>query len=504
MPDSRKPGRAAVNALRTLLERHNHIVQEVDGQNDFGEDQHVTFTEAGEVTGDLVKIQVKGGRSWRRSNGYAVPIGDHGSTWADGNIPVLCVVHDPDTDGLYWANATKQLLSARRDGEVLKTITISPNRKLDDESITDFVAEARGYLSRYRGNRIIQAQLGDMAGVEFGTSDIVQHYVNVHGEDMIFWQHWGEGFATLLHSDLDWHPTHFGPEHFHPHGRPGLLPGMSVVGTTILNTPEAQWLAACLDAAQWARKPATDDPPLHTNTHARDNYVANRVEHHLQVEPDALARSIQALRTETATNHDLATIAAELESDAVAHAEALSKPWLKMSDKARRLVTFYLVKDVVIGPPVLPIDDQFRIVWRCPRPTEEYGFDARVGQPSTRKSPHRERVSAFELRGTVRPKVVSQAAVKARNKQSLDNLADTFVDRLTIFGVDGAWNLHELTVDVEPSAYVLFSSCRRHEPALAHRGPMKPRQAGLAAAACPRAKRCGRFRTRYGMSCSPR
>jgi hypothetical protein len=119
--DTRRPSRAAVNALRTLLERHNHIVQEVDGQNDFGEDQHVTFTEDGEVTGDLVKIQV------------------------------------------------------------LKTIAISPDQELDDESIADFVAEVRGYLSRYRGNRIIHAQWGEMAGVEFGPSDIVQHHVNVYG-----------------------------------------------------------------------------------------------------------------------------------------------------------------------------------------------------------------------------------------------------------------------------------------------------------------------------------
>jgi hypothetical protein len=80
-PDARRPGRAAVNALRTLLERHNHIVQEVDGQNDFGEDLHVPFTDDGEVTGDLV-------------------------------------------------NATKQLLSARRHGEVLKTITVGPEQKL--------------------------------------------------------------------------------------------------------------------------------------------------------------------------------------------------------------------------------------------------------------------------------------------------------------------------------------------------------------------------------------
>ncbi len=398
VPDARRPSRAAVNALRTLLERHNHIVQEVDGQNDFGEDQHVTFTEDGEVTGDLVKIQVKGGRSWRRADGYAVPVGDHGGTWADGNIPVLCVVHDPDSDGLYWANATEQLLSARRNGEVLKTITISPDQKLDDESIADFVAEVRHYLSRYRGNRVIQAQLGEMAGVEFGPSDIVQHFVNVYGEDLIFWQRQGEGFATLLHSDLDWHPQHIGPEHLHPDGQPGLFPGVPVVAGTILNTAEALWLAACFDATHWARQPAVADPPLHSNLDARDNYVAKRVERRLWVEPDVLTRSIQKLRAETAIDHDLAANATKLESDSEAYAEALSKPWREMSDKARRIVTFYLVKEVRVGSPALPIDKQFRIFWQCPPPAAEYGFGARVGQPSARKSSNREAVTAYKLR----------------------------------------------------------------------------------------------------------
>ena len=398
VPDARRPSRAAVNALRALLERHNHVVQEVDGQNDFGEDQHVTFTEDGEVTGDLVKIQVKGGRSWRRADGYAVPIGDHGKTWADGNIPVLCVVHDPDTDGLYWANATKQLLSARRVGEVLKTITISSSAKLDDESIADFVAEMRRYLSRYRGNRIIQAQLGDMAGVEFGPSDIVQHHVNVFGEDLIFWQRRGEGFATLLHSDLDWCPLHMGPEHFHPNGRPGLLVGIPVAGDAILSTAEAQWLAACFDAAHWAREPVDGDPPLQTNVDARDDYVATRVEHRLRVEPDVVARSIRELRAEAATDHDLAAVAAEVESDVEACAEALAKSWDEMSNRARRLATFYLVREVRVGSPALPIDEQFRIVWRCARPAPEYGFDARVGRPSDRLSSNREFARAAKLR----------------------------------------------------------------------------------------------------------
>ena len=181
----------------------------MDGQNDFGEDQHVTFTEDGAVTGDLVKIQVKG-----------------------------------------WPFVAQGRPSARRSGEVLKTITISPDRKLDDESITDFVAEVRRYRSRYRGNRIIQAQLGEMAGVEFGPSDIVQHHVNVYGEDLIFWQRRGSGGSQ---------------------------------------TP-----------------PSTIRRCAPTSTHG-------------------------------------------------------TTPWREMSDKARRLVTFYLAEEVRVDSPALPIDTRNRL-----------------------------------------------------------------------------------------------------------------------------------------------
>jgi Domain of unknown function (DUF4365) len=101
-----------MNAVRTLFEDHNHIVQEISGQNDFGEDLYVTFTEAEEVSTDTIKIQVKGGKKWRRANGYAVSIGRHAQTWTNGNIPVYIVVQDPDTMRLHWSNATQQLRRA--------------------------------------------------------------------------------------------------------------------------------------------------------------------------------------------------------------------------------------------------------------------------------------------------------------------------------------------------------------------------------------------------------
>ncbi|WP_246113476.1 DUF4365 domain-containing protein [Streptomyces montanus] len=66
IPKGRRVAQAAVNALRALLEEHDHIVQEIPGQNDFGEDFYVTFTGDGDLTSDTIKVQVKGGESWRR------------------------------------------------------------------------------------------------------------------------------------------------------------------------------------------------------------------------------------------------------------------------------------------------------------------------------------------------------------------------------------------------------------------------------------------------------
>lgn len=260
VPAGRRTARAAVNALRALLERHDHIVHEVDGQNDFGEDLHVEFTVDGRRTGDLVKVQIKGGRSWRGKGGYRVPVDHHGESWADGNVPVFCTVHDPDAEALYWANATEQLLSARRQRRVLKSIVIDEARVLDDGTVAAFVVAARHYLSRYRGNQALRARIGEMAGVEFEASDIVLHFVNEHGDDLVFWQRQGEGYATLLHSDLDWEPEFIGPEMLHLDTSLGLrgVGRVPTVGDTILNPGEALWLAACFESTEWARRPRQD------------------------------------------------------------------------------------------------------------------------------------------------------------------------------------------------------------------------------------------------------
>ncbi|MET9763076.1 DUF4365 domain-containing protein [Streptomyces sp. NPDC006372] len=235
----------AVNELRALLERHGHIVQEIDGGNDHGEDLHVTFVQNGQRTEDSVAIQVKGGVSTRTRRGHRVPVGDHGDNWRDGTLPVLCVVHDAERGGLFWANATRQLRRARALRKTAKSIVVSRDSVLDDASLNAFVQGMRHYLAREREG---VGRWADMADVEFAPDDIVKPFENEVYEPMVFWQRRGQAHAVLLHHDLDWEPVHIqeGMLHFGP------IPS---VGQVILDIAEAHWLMGCFKSTEWWRRP---------------------------------------------------------------------------------------------------------------------------------------------------------------------------------------------------------------------------------------------------------
>ncbi|MEV7775196.1 DUF4365 domain-containing protein [Kitasatospora sp. NPDC086791] len=140
---SRRVERAGVNALRTLLEDHEHIVQEIDGGNDHGEDMHVLLTRNGRRTGHVVAIQVKSGKKYKRANGYAIPVEDHYHDWKESRIPVLGVVHDMESGRLFWVNLTRRL---NLPGEAPKWVQIPADSELATESIRGFVAEIEMYI----------------------------------------------------------------------------------------------------------------------------------------------------------------------------------------------------------------------------------------------------------------------------------------------------------------------------------------------------------------------
>ncbi|GAA0401168.1 DUF4365 domain-containing protein [Streptomyces luteireticuli] len=405
IPKGRRVGQAAVNAVRALLEEHDHIVQEISGQNDFGEDLYVTFVENEHVTSDVIRIQVKGGDKWRRANGYAVPVSHHGDTWADGNIPVYCVVYDPDSKQLFWANATQQL---RRSGPFNrpKVIGVSPNAVLADTTMKSFVAQARRYVGRYRGRQAVFTHLGEMSGVEFDPTDHVLHFVNGYDEDLIFWRRPGAELATLLHSALDWEPYLVSLASLMRSEMPP--PDAEVVGEVAvrlwndldlssaedleLSQPEIMWVASCFISTRQADEESEaifgsdecegcpsctgEEPVEHANIAADvlHQYVADRIISRIEAEPDLLQRSISAMREDGSLEPEIVAELGPLEADPriVRQVAKLNRSTVdNLEPEALRLAVLYLIHRIYVGSPSLPLDEQVRIMWRIPEPGDE-------------------------------------------------------------------------------------------------------------------------------------
>ncbi|MFD5498470.1 DUF4365 domain-containing protein [Streptomyces sp. NPDC127061] len=399
IPKGRRVGQAAVNALRTLLEEHDHIVQEISGQNDFGEDFYVTFTDDDDVTSDTIKVQIKGGDSWRRGNGYVVPVDRHRDTWSEGNIPVYCVVYDPDTKKLYWANATQQL---RRSGSFHEPrfIGISPNAVLDDTTMGSFVAQARRYVGRYRGRQAVLTHLEEMSGAEFDPADHVLHFVNGDDEDLIFWKRPGDAVATLLLSTQEWEPAWVTLESLMrselqlPEPPDGLgAPDIDLLTAEDLglDRTELMWVAACFASTRQADEgpegelvecegcPSCtgEEPPEHGSIAADviHTYVLERILDRIDAEPDLVQRSIRAMREETDLEPNIVAELGSLETEPriVRQVHKLSRATVESVDdiepEAYRLAILYLIQRIYVGGPSLPLDEQVRIIWRIPEPT---------------------------------------------------------------------------------------------------------------------------------------
>ncbi|MER8042488.1 DUF4365 domain-containing protein [Streptomyces sp. NPDC094032] len=357
------------------------------------------------MTSDVIRVQVKGGAKWRRANGYAVPVGHHGSTWADGNIPVYCVVYDPDSKRLFWANATHQL---RRAGAFSrpKVIGVSPNAVLADTTMESFVAQARRYVGRYRGRQAVLTHLGEMSGVEFDPTDHVLHFVNGYDEDLIFWKRAGDDLATLLHSALDWEPhlvslaslmrSEMPPPGFGADDEAATRVwndlDLSSAEDLELSKPEIMWVASCFLSTRQADEESEDlfgpdacvgcpsctgkEPVEHTNIPADTlhHYVIDRILTRIEVEPDLLDRSISAMREDGRLEPEIVAELGPLEADPriVRQVARLSRSAVNdLEPEALRLAVLYLIHRIYVGGPSLPLDEQVRIVWRIPEPGHE-------------------------------------------------------------------------------------------------------------------------------------
>jgi hypothetical protein len=156
---TRKAERAAVNAVRTLFEAHNLVFQEVDQSNDYGKDAYVDLTADGELSGQVIALQIKGGSTYVRASGYAIPCDrEHAGFWFNSSLPVIGIIQDPRSQGLYWENLTRYL---REVDPSPTSIPIPSTQTLTSESLNSFVDDMVRYLRSYAGSRWLDLASSD-------------------------------------------------------------------------------------------------------------------------------------------------------------------------------------------------------------------------------------------------------------------------------------------------------------------------------------------------------
>ena len=141
--------RDGVNAVRTFLEHHGCVFQEVDLQNDFGKDGYVDIGKDGAVTFLCAALQIKSGRSYRTAKGeYFIPVENHADNWRHSTIPVFGLIYDPDDTLIRWVDITGYLRAHPREAN--GNIPVSRTAVLTESSLRgEFAAAIAEYVGRF-------------------------------------------------------------------------------------------------------------------------------------------------------------------------------------------------------------------------------------------------------------------------------------------------------------------------------------------------------------------
>lgn len=114
-------GREAVLAFEQFCLDQPWVFYEVPGHADFGKDGYVDLAEAsGAITGGCFSVQIKGGRSRRRTGSYKIDASDNNRRqWAASTLPVIGIVWDPDASRLHWMDLSDTLSSKGLGADLL-------------------------------------------------------------------------------------------------------------------------------------------------------------------------------------------------------------------------------------------------------------------------------------------------------------------------------------------------------------------------------------------------
>lgn len=132
--EERNTSEKALSAFKVLCAEQSWVFAETNQKDDYGKDGYLDLSKSGELDGRCVAVQVKGGKSYRSSDGHQIDANKRQRrVWLRSTVPVFGIVWDPD-GSLYWLNISDTL---NRHGEVAR-LHVPDSNVLDGEGLSKF------------------------------------------------------------------------------------------------------------------------------------------------------------------------------------------------------------------------------------------------------------------------------------------------------------------------------------------------------------------------------
>lgn len=133
IPPSHRTGRIGVSSLRLKVERDLEWLFR-EQQEDYGIDAQIEVVSDSKPTGKIIAAQVKSGDCFfeeRTADGIVFRgDNDHLEYWLKHKLPVIVVLHYPDSDIAYWQSVTEEHIERTRKGWKM----VVPERQTIDAS----------------------------------------------------------------------------------------------------------------------------------------------------------------------------------------------------------------------------------------------------------------------------------------------------------------------------------------------------------------------------------
>lgn len=234
MPTQRRrtmaTSRVGINLVRTIVERHNCIFQEIALDNDLGNDAYIEFIQEENATGCCAAVQIKSGSSFLSPDGSHFTFRAdraHFEYWRGHLLPVGVILVDPTTDQAAWLDITEHLAL---NPEVVNvgpySISVPVSRGFSAERFPEFAGHFLRYRDQYRQDTNFGLALGQFANLTDpeGCHDGLMALFTFHRQRLASWYYVVSCFRNFQghpilrrmvqalchitgHMDIGWGPT---------------------------------------------------------------------------------------------------------------------------------------------------------------------------------------------------------------------------------------------------------------------------------------------------------